>query len=212
MNKIQEQVQTLITEACCHPAESPERQKRLTQIIRSISGRLWKENVPYYQDALQQTWIYFCQNLCESKTGRSYDPQKAAIVTWLNAYLKHRLQDSYIALQTQKARRVSHSANGLGEDNPEFDPINRLEAKPEIPPLLAEVQLWAETTPQLQKIYIKERPDITCRFLILKRLPPETPWKVLSTELDVSIGTLSSFYQRQCLPLLREFGRTQGYL
>jgi hypothetical protein len=47
--------------------------------------------------------------------------------------------------------------------------------------------------------------------LILRRLPPETPWKVLSEEFDIPSSTLSSFYQRQCLPRLREFGKSEGY-
>ena len=214
MNELQEKVQTLIAEACRHPVGSPQRQRRLTQIIRLVANQLWKENVPYYQDALQQTWIYFCQNLCEGKTGRVYAPEKATVVTWLNAYLKRRLQDGYIDLQKQRARTVSRSAAGANSDDQPLDPIDRLAAPPDAPPLLAEVRIWAESDPEdkLTRIHIANHPHITCQLLILKRLPPETPWKDLAIELGVSIGTLSSFYQRQCQPLLREFGRSQGYL
>jgi hypothetical protein len=34
----------------------------------------------------------------------------------------------------------------------------------------------------------------------------------LSEEFGLSIGTLSSFYKRQCLPRLRKFAEEQGYL
>lgn len=214
MSELHEKVQILIAEACRHPVGSPQRQKRLTQVIRLISDRLWRENVPYYQDALQQTWIYFCQNLCEGKTGRAYDAAKATVVTWLNAYLKRRLQDGYINVQKQRAKTASSFPTGIGAEERQLDPVDRLPAKPDVPSLLTEVSAWAESDPdqQLTRIHLKNHPQITCQFLILKRLPPETPWKELAADLGVSIGTLSSFYQRQCLPLLREFGQSQGYL
>lgn len=210
MNERQEPVQTLIAEACSHPVGSPQRQRRLTQIIRLITHQLWKENVPYYQDALQQTWIYFCQNLCEGKTGCAYDPAKAHVVTWLNAYLKRRLQDGYINVQKQRAQTIGASPS----EGQTIDPVDMLPAKPDIPPLLADVRTWAKSDPDqmLTRTHLTNYPNITCQFLILKRLPPETPWKELAAELGVSVGTLSSFYQRQCLPLLRKFGKSQGYL
>ncbi|PSN13993.1 hypothetical protein C7271_22050 [filamentous cyanobacterium CCP5] len=212
-SEIQHQVRTLITEACRYPAGHPERQKRLTKIIRLISDRLWKASVAYYQDALQQTWIYFCQNLCEGKTGRVYDPDKANVVTWLNAYLKRRLQDGFIDVQTQKKTRAS-PLPAADVEAADLDPISRLPARPDIPPLLEEVKAWAEgpEEPRLTDNHITGHPHITCQQLILRRLPPESPWKELAAEWGVSVGTLSSFYQRQCLPLLREFGQSRGYL
>ncbi|MBT9313666.1 sigma-70 family RNA polymerase sigma factor [Leptothoe kymatousa] len=212
MKKTQKQIQDLVAEACRHPVGSAIRQKRLTQIIRLVADQLWNEQVPYYQDALQQTWIYFCQNLCESNTGCTYDPEKASVVTWLNNYLKFRLKDKYIARQAEKHRNIDKSKNPKGSMDKPTDPIDRLEAQPDIPPILDEVQQWAATDPRLEKIHIKGRPEITGRLLILKRLPPEVPWKDLSAELNISIGTLASFYQRQCMPILREFGQQQGYL
>ena len=213
MGELQEQIQPLIVEACGYPLGSPQRQRRLTRIIRLISTQLWKENAPYYQDALQQTWIYFCQNLCEGKTGRVYDPQKANVVTWLNAYLKRRLQDGYINVQKQRAQTATGFPAGA-DAGERIDPVDKLPAQPDIPPLLTDVKAWAEANPDqiLTRIHLTSYPQITCQFLILKRLPPEVPWKELAAELGVSVGTLSSFYQRQCLPLLREFGKSQGYL
>jgi hypothetical protein len=206
-------VQDLIAEACGYPPGHPQRQRRLTQVIRSIADRLWQENSPYYQDALQQTWIYFCQNLCEGATGQAYDPTKASVVTWLNAYLKRRLQDGYLAVQKQQATTVSAAPTAIAHD-PLPDLVERLPARPDVPPLLEEVRAWAEQggDSRLTRTHIANHHQITCQLLILKRLPPETPWKDLAAELHVSIGTLSSFYQRQCLPLLREFGQSQGYL
>jgi hypothetical protein len=211
MEKQEEHLRQLVAEACKHPPGSRERQKNLTQIIRLASKKLWRESTAYYQDALQQTWVYFCQNLCESTTGACYDPDRASPITWLNNYLKRRLQDGYLDVQKQRIKLLSVTAKGEQES---FDPVENLAASPDIPPLLEEVRKWVLADPQkhLRRTYISDRPDVNCQVLILRRLPPETPWKTLAEEFGISAGTLSSFYQRQCMPRLREFGKTEGYL
>jgi hypothetical protein len=79
---------------------------------------------------------------------------------------------------------------------------------------LEELEIWAKTDSdgELRGTYIKGRPDVNCQVLILKRLPPEVSWKDLSEEFRLSIPTLSSFYQRQCLPRLRKFAELEGLL
>ncbi|MBW4520362.1 MAG: sigma-70 family RNA polymerase sigma factor [Scytolyngbya sp. HA4215-MV1] len=216
MSEPDEQLRHLVEEACKHPPGSLLRQRKLTQIIRLTSSRLWRENTAYYQDALQQTWVFFCQNVCEGKTGECYNPSRGSIATWLNYYLKRRLQDFYIAEQKQQVKR----ADGLvqrsrsGEIGDLIDPVDNLPASPDVPPILDEVKLWAESDPQgsLRQIHIEGHPQVNCQTLILRRLPPETGWKELSQEFGLSVSTLSSFYQRQCLPRLRKFGESQGYL
>jgi hypothetical protein len=213
---LEEHLRGLVTEACEHPPGSLVRQKKLTQIIRLTSNKLWKENVSYYQDALQQTWVFFCQNICESKTGGRYDPDRGSVATWLNAYLKRRLQDFYIHEQEQKSKvasgQVVVSKSGASEET--IPVIDTLPAPPDVPPILDAVKTWAETDPEgeLRRIHIEGYPQVNCQMLILRRLPPETGWKELSEELELSISTLSSFYQRQCLPRLRKFGESEGYL
>ncbi|NJM86867.1 MAG: sigma-70 family RNA polymerase sigma factor [Hydrococcus sp. RU_2_2] len=214
MAPLQQQLEQLITEACNYPLGSRERQKNLTKIIRLINSQLWRENTPYYEDALQQTWIYFCQNLCEGKTGQPYDRTKASVITWLNNYLKRRLQDFYITDKKQQAQTISFETNNSSTNRDRLAPVDKIQANSTSQTLLEEIKKWVQKDPQkkLSKIYLKNRPDINCQVLILRRLPPETSWKVLATEFGVSIGTLSSFYQRQCLPILREFGEMEGYL
>ncbi|MEL6456311.1 MAG: sigma-70 family RNA polymerase sigma factor [Cyanobacteria bacterium J06623_5] len=205
----------LVEETCQQPKGSPARQRGLTKLIRDLTHQLWHTYDPYYADALQQTWIYFCRNLCEATTGRAYDPEVAKLTTWLNAYLKRRLQDFQIAENRQRATTISQSSlRATGDGDAPLDPIDRLPAPPDIPPWLEQVRYWAEadTDGSLGAIHISKHPHVTARLLILKRLPPETPWKDLSAEYGISVGTLSSFYQRQCLTRLREFGKAQGYL
>lgn len=211
MTKLEERMDSLVAEACKHPPGSAARQRNLTRIIRVIGSKLWRENTPYYQDALQQTWVYFCQNICEGNTGRAYDPERGTIVTWLNFYLKKRLHDFY----TKQSEEGKHLATPKSDDSAENpDPLENIASEPDVPPLLEQVKQWVEEDAdgELRCIHIANRKDVTAQVLILRRLPPETSWKDLATEFNLSVSTLSSFYQRQCLPRLRKFGESEGYL
>lgn len=207
------QLRALVDEACRHPPGHRLRQRALNQIVRLTTPKLWRDYSPYYNDALQQTWLYFSNNICLGKTNTThpYDPEKGTVVTWLNAYLQRRLQDGFTETIDWRKRYSSLSARDrdTGEER-EID----LVAAAEIPPILDQVQTWAETdaTGQLRSLHIEGHPDVTAQHLILRRLPPETPWKTLSAEWGLGISTLSSFYQRKCLPLLRNFGQSEGYL
>lgn len=216
MVQFDEQLRCLVSEACGHPPGSPQRQKLLTQIIRLTANRLWRESTPYYQDALQQTWLYFCRNVCEGLTGKIYDPTYGSVITWLNAYLNRRLQDFYTNQNREQATTVSprvrqSTSGGIRET---IDPVDNLPATPQAPPILEDLEIWAKTDSEgeLRRTYIKGRPDVNCQVLILKRLPPEVSWRELSEEFELSIPTLSSFYQRQCLPRLRKFAELEGLL
>ncbi|MEH1906834.1 MAG: sigma-70 family RNA polymerase sigma factor [Nostoc sp.] len=214
--KLDEQLKYLVTQACRYQPGSPQRQKLLTQIIRLTSNKLWRESTPYYQDALQQTWLYFCRNICEGLTGQTYDPTYGTVITWLNAYLKRRLQDFYLNQNLEQAitipLRIRQSiSDGIVQT---IDPVDNLPATPQAPPILEDLEIWAKTDSEgeLRRTCIKERPDVNCQVLILKRLPPEVSWKELSEDFGLSIPTLSSFYQRHCLPRLRKFAELEGFL
>ncbi|MDF5709602.1 MAG: sigma-70 family RNA polymerase sigma factor [Nostoc sp. S4] len=216
MLDLNEQITCLIAQARKYSPRSPQRQKLLTQIIHLIQDKLWKENTPYYQDALQQTWLYFCRNVCDGLTGQVYDPTQGSVITWLNAYLKRRLQDFYLNQNREKATTVSLKVRQCksGEIGETIDPIDNIPATPPAPPILDNLETWVKTDSdtELRSTHIKGRPDVNCQVLILKRLSPEVGWKELSQEFGLSIPTLSSFYQRQCLPRLRKFAEIEGLL
>lgn len=211
MENIADTLAQLVKEACEYPHGSSQRQKKLTQIIRLINNKLWTENTTYYEDALQETWVFFCQNVCEGKTAKPYDSSRASVITWLNNYLRWRLKDGYIKAKKHKKQTAPVRVD---ESNKIFNPVDSLPAKPEIPPILEEIEKWLRQDPEnkLRQTYLDSHPQITCQLLISQRLPPETSWKTLAEEYEISTGTLSSFYQRKCKPLLREFSKFQGYI
>jgi hypothetical protein len=69
MDELEEQLCQSIAKICEYPLGSKERQVGLTQILRTIvrSGRLWRDDSPYYEEALQHNWVYFCRHLCFKK-------------------------------------------------------------------------------------------------------------------------------------------------
>lgn len=212
MTELGERLAQLAAEACSYPPGHVKRQHALTQIVRLVKPKLWQDSTPHYADALQRTWIYFCQNICDGQTGRCYDPERGSIVTWLNAYLKRRLQDCAIEDIEHRHRFVSDRLRD--DDRSPQAAIDRVAAPQDVPPMLGRVEAWVreDASGDLRQTHLKHRPDITCQLLILRRLPPEVAWKDLEAELYVTISTLSSFYQRQCLPRLRAFGMSEGFL
>lgn len=208
------QLHQLVLQACQHPPGSPARQKYLTRIVNLVQPKLWRDTTAYYPDALQQTWMYFCQNICEANTGEAYDPERSSLITWLNFYLKRQLQQFYLEVQKQQTRTISASSVPADSSDPVIDPIDRLAAPADLPPLLEDVREWIErdVTRELRRTHIANHPEVNCQVLLLRRLPPEVSWKDLSAEFKLPISTLSNFYQRQCLPRLCQFGKAEGYL
>lgn len=217
-NNLNQQLQQLVAEACSHPPKSLRRREKLSEIVRLIvkSGKLWQEDTPHYNDALQQTWVYFCRNVCEANTAnKPYDPNLGSVITWLDKYLKMRLKDFTLERTQEKVRR---DLPLISEDSAEINPIDNIENPPTYSDsplaILEETKKWVRADPEgeLRSVHIKERPDVTCQILILRRLPPETPWKNIALEFNLPPSTAPNFYKRECLPRLRNFAKNQGYL
>jgi len=202
-----EYLMKLVAEACSHPPRSRDRQIKLTKIYKIVvkSGKLWKEDTPYYHDALQQTWLYLCQDL------EKYDSDRASIITWLDHYLKRRLGHFYQQQVEEEAKFVFSSdknASRLVEDLP---------APPSTSPILNEMYNWAQsdTDRVLRNTLFRDRSDLNAQILILQRLSSNTTWETIAAEFKLTSDEakdLPKFYSRRCLPLVRKFGKLQGYL
>jgi DNA-directed RNA polymerase specialized sigma24 family protein len=194
-------LQQLVGMALLYPAKSLERQRYLTQIIRLIvkSDKMWCDrNAPHYDDALQKTWQHLCENLDK------YDSTKASLTTWLNQYLKWRIIDGYQAQNRETARQEEykrHLSDTSSDDS--------LEAEKSLEKLKA--WLTADAEGILSRTYIREHPEVNCQTLILRKLQPDATWKTLAAEFGINDKTLSSFYQRKCMPILREFGKKENF-
>ncbi len=217
MNELDQSFNQLIRKTCACEKDSPQRQSNLDQLIRQLlaSGKLWrKADIPEvdYQDILQKSWIYLCCNLCEASTAAlPYDPQRSSILTWINAYIKMRVLDYRLELDRIKQERIFRKRL---ENGTVLDPLALLPAPAEPPPILQEVLAWLERdSAVLARVHLRNHPDINCKALILRRLPPNgTAWKQLAQEFGVAESTLQGFYRQKCLPRLQEAGKHLGYL
>jgi hypothetical protein len=170
---------------------------------------LWRTNTPYYADALQQTWLYFVKNI-----GTTYDPDRKCVVGWLDAYLWHRHRDLVIEAAVINAQEIPIDVTAPTDDL--IPSILRDVPAREMGSLdlLDQITEWIRSDREgvLQRLHVRDRPDITCQKLLLLRLPPETLWREIATQFDAEISTLSGFYQDKCLPKLREYGQQEGIL
>jgi hypothetical protein len=211
MDELEAKILQLIQETCQHPSGSLARQKGLNQIILLIqkTGKLLRgTGIPDAEEALQETWWFFCRNLCEATSAKEpYNPDKSSVITWINNYFSYRLQDKRISYYEQKSK-----FDFFLEENEQIDPANLIPAPTEPRPILNEIQEWLKTnSPELKRIHIRNRPDVNSYILISRRLPPEKSWLDLSVEFGIPVATLSNFYQRQCFPRLLNFGKSQAY-
>ncbi|MTJ51629.1 sigma-70 family RNA polymerase sigma factor [Anabaena sp. UHCC 0253] len=212
MDELEAKILQIVQETCQHPRGSIARQKGLNQIILLIqkTGKLLRGvGIPDAEEALQETWWYFCRNLCEATTTKEpYNPEKSSVITWINSYLTYRLQDKRISFYEQK-----NNFDLLSQENDQqIDPANLIPAPTEPRPILNEIQEWLKTNySELKRIHVRDHPDVNCYVLISRRLPPETSWLDLSVEFGIPVATLSNFYQRQCFPRLLDFGKSQAY-
>jgi hypothetical protein len=211
MDELEAKILQLIQETCQHPSGSLARQKGLNQIILLIqkTGKLLRgTGIPDAEEALQETWWFFCRNLCEATSAKEpYNPDKSSVITWINNYLSYRLQDKRISYYEQKSK-----FDFFLEENEQIDPANLIPAPTEPRPILNEIQEWLKTnSSELKRIHIRNRPDVNSYILITRRLPPEKSWLDLSVEFGIPVATLSNFYQRQCFPRLLNFGKSQAY-
>lgn len=205
-----ELLQALVHQAQQAPSQSLERRRLMHRIVQQMqcSGKLWRGGGSIspegYEEALQKTWLYFCKNI------DAYDASQANVVTWFNNHLRWRIKD-YNIEQWNDAKKKATTMGKQASDGG-LDPVELIPAPDEIPPILEEVRRWLATEEPLVTVHLRRRPDVNCQVLLMRRLPPETPWKELSQEFKVPVPTLSNFYQQKCMPRLLAFGRAQGYI
>ncbi len=209
LNDIDENLKKLVAKACSYLEGTEERQEALDEIIRELlrSRKVWREKTPYYEDALQQTWLYLCDN------PEQYNPERGTVTNWINNHLKWQLLDFQQATWKEKLRSSAVQIANIEETYTQIEENNLL-VRPDFLTILEQTRRWIETdaTRELRKTHIKDRPDVNCQILMLLRLPPETRWETIARTFNLSMSTAPNFYKREALPRLQKFASTEGYL
>ncbi len=185
-----QELDRLIIEASQYPPDSFARKRYLSQIVIKIqnSGLIWsdRKHEPFYDDAVQEQWCFFCSNLCEYRTGTAYDRTRSNPITWFNNCLKWRLL-------TLALKRTDESQ--IIEYIRDFE----------------EVKNWIETNPDgVLNEHIRGRPELTCQ-VILRRLSFGKTFTTIALEFGCPYPTIYSFYKNKCRHHLEVFRENHGY-
>lgn len=193
-----------------HCVGSRERNKALTQIIRMVLPLLQRTNSAIDADAMQQTLLYLVKNFDQ------YDASRGCFFTWLNSYLYFHRCDAYQQIAWQHRSEIPLDPTLMNDDNLCSKVISDLPSRNYGSlQLLDRIVNWVQTDPNgtLRQTQISNHPEVNAQTMILLRLPThEMAWKAIAERFGLSISTLSAFYQRKCVPLLREFGQTEGFI
>ena len=206
-------LQELAQAAQQHPAQSPARQKLLNNLVAKImksqqlghpqrgawSVQLYED---LYNEALQRTLLEICQKI------ENYNPQHA-VMAWVNfllsKYFIRVLNDyrrsglTYLPTSDRQQTPALRSLDDLDWDIPVEESLSddRL------------LQQFLDEDPEnlLKQEHLRERPDITFQWLAVAKFVQDRTWEEISGELDISIQTLCSFFNRRLQKLTPYFRR-----
>lgn len=201
-NRQDEELKKLALEAQNFPAGSTQRRILLTKMVKIIqnSGRICRPPSSYperyeeiYQEACQRLFIYICKNI------DNYNPQRGPVMRWVNYYLGMRFfreaMDEVIG--SPQIRVQPHNPeNYVQEENSSFLSELIVEYIREDPENLCRGE------------YMTKYPHVNFRDVALRILTGEK-WREISASLNVSVSSLSDFYQRSLKKLAPEI---QKYL
>jgi len=228
---VDEQLKKLITEVCCYPDPSPERQKalnKLLMVIQQLPG-IYQSGHQDYLEALNQTWEWVSRKVCEFEV-RSPSFQQSLVI-WINGYLKWRIKDLYRpdSNYTISLDRLTRNDQGdettllniLPDRQSQTISLDLLDIK------IAQIQeverqcfgkrIWQyieqDEEGKLIASHPRKNPECHCHLLAMRLLLQQPPHKIadIARELNISNQTLYSHWKKNCLPLLREIGTNFGY-
>lgn len=190
-NRQDEEMQRYAELAQGHPPQSRERQVALTKLVGAIaaSGKLSRprqgEFIAVYEEiyaeALSLLWLFVCENIDR------YDSGRGSVMTWVNYLLDRRfiIEGIKIIVGKKGDRSLSDS---------EVELIPQPETQPS-PSQLLQQYIEEDQEGLFESTHLKNRPDVNFKQIALARLAG-IKWKTISGDLNVTVSTLSSFYQR----------------
>lgn len=192
-DELDEHLQKLAISAQQHPPLTQARQVALNKLVNGIlqSGRLCRPQRgqfsgvydDIYNEAVQELLLFVCQNISR------YNPERGAVMTWVNMLLERRYFREAIP-------RILDQPNLEKTTLPDLENVAIPAKEPTLTEIIA-VGINDDPDNLVKSAHIRNHPEVTFQILALKRLA-DLSWKDISTEFDISIQTLSSFYYR-CL-------------
>ncbi|OCQ95496.1 hypothetical protein BCD67_09685 [Oscillatoriales cyanobacterium USR001] len=226
------QLRLLAEKVCSYPAKSLERQKALNLLLVKLQHLpgLLKSSHPDYLEALNRTWEWFSQNICQTfkPSGASF---QESLCKWINGYLYWRIRDlkspqtdysldnsfkNSESLETYLDRLPDAQAPKLsGLDNY----LDRLRSE-QLQEIVLQLEKYIEEDPErkLRNCYPRKHPNCNCQFLT-QRLFLQNPADKMADIIrelqlkdpNVKDQTVRSHWNKKCKPLLQEIAVNLGY-
>lgn len=210
---LDEQLKQLAVEAQRHPANTPQRQRSLTQLVGKIYAskklvRPYQGEFPgvyeeIYAEAQQRLFLHLCEKIDQ------YNPT-LEVMQWANFLMKRRffIEASRDLMPTipkgvERSQLKRATLEVLEKQNP-----NELRSQTNSSLSEEVIQCIQEDHDKVfQLTHIEQKPAANFQYIALRFLGGYS-WKEISEELDVKVVTLSSFYLR-CLtkfaPKLKDY-------
>jgi hypothetical protein len=197
LTNLAERIGPFLTEIVIPSLGDRECEKCLNAIFYLLlnSKVLYVENSQDSDDALQVASLALYKKLKKlARSGISMEPLH--LINWWKKYLKWEL--------------FKIKVRPLPLPLLEPDSIPAPQDSISIFETLAE---WIDEDPDriLRQSTMKRYPDVSAQIVLKHRLVNNS-WREISKSLNVPISSLSSFFTRQCLPLLRKFAQSEIYL
>lgn len=197
----EQQLQELALQVKQHPQGTTARRIALSKLIDGIY-KIYKENKlfhPYtgrfkkkvyediYDEAVQNLFLYICKNIDK------YDPQRATIITWINMLLSQRFFKEAIPKIIGKANEINLESLEHLEDLTS----NNSDSENNYISACLKIRRYIENDPNgtFREAQMKKYPQVNFKEIAIKRVSGIS-WQQISSELNIPIATLSTFYQR----------------
>ncbi len=171
------------------------RSYALTELVKAIklSGKLCRPHSHkfsydfyqiLYEEAVTETLAYICLNI------DSYDPERKSkkFMNWVNFKL-----DRFV-LQSYKNHLKFHKFH-----LPSIQDLEKVSQPEKSIHILDLLFNYLEKDPEkiFQSTHIRNRPDANFQAIALAKLNNQN-WEIISAKFNISVSTLSSFYNRWC--------------
>ncbi|NJR75063.1 MAG: hypothetical protein HC773_18375 [Scytonema sp. CRU_2_7] len=197
-----EQLKKLALKAQQHPPYSELRQYFLGELVEAIrlSGKLahpHREKFSpqfydlIYEEAVNKTLTYICRKI------NTYDPNRGnrKFMNWVNFRLDRSILESYHEFRDPKLSELP-SLSDLEMIVQQEEPSSLFE--------MVREKIEEDSENLFKQAHIKNRPDANFQAIALARLSGKI-WDEISAEFQISISTLSVFYQRCCHKFRSQF-------
>jgi len=203
-------LQQLAQEAQRYSPLSSQRQLALNKLVNQILSsnrlvrpqkRLWAPDLyeDLYNEALQKTLLIICQKI------DNYN-REHPVMAWANFLMKNQFIS---VVRDREKKGITYIPKSERIQSPNLPSLEDLDRYLPVKESLTDAQMlrqFLEDDPEnlLKSEQIRDRPDITFQYLAIAKFVEDRTWEEIATQLNVSLQTICSFFNR-CLQKLMPY-------